>query len=282
MSILLHVPQRGLICMKYRMFAMAERLLRFMIGADVVFCAAMCLSLCVMLACGDMVRRATETEVRRHGGRLRLVGRTREITWQWTALVPGVNLTRGLPVFQGAKLMTMSGQRLMGRLCVVLADLVVTRRLAMKMRGLFVMARCGHVVIRGVVCRGHGYPSVERRMISGTLPPLQLQPQGRKIPTTWRLRWFVAAIPGSLSLAQARLVVSEPSARYRPPVGLPEPREGGHMNCGIFNWPWRDLTDGLPHALARCPEHRRDLAGGVLHEGRASPERQLRNRGWIL
>jgi hypothetical protein len=88
--------------------------------------------------------------------------------------------------------------------------------------------------------RAQGHPSLERRMTSGTLPPPRLQPQGRKIPTTWRLRWFVAAIPGSLSLAQARLVVSEPSARYRPPVGLPEPREGGHMNCGIFNWPWRD------------------------------------------
>lgn len=147
---LLHMLQCGLVGMKERMFAMVERLLRFMIGADIVFGAAMRSRLgvvlggrVVMLGGSGMMRRATEVKGCRHGGRGRLVWRAREITGQGTALVLGIKCAGGVPVLHRAQLMATRDQRLMRRMGVVLANLVVARGLAMEMCGLIVMARGG-------------------------------------------------------------------------------------------------------------------------------------------
>lgn len=166
-AVVLHVVQRGLITMKYRMLAVVERLLGLMTGPDVVFSAAVRSSLrvmstggVVMLGSDSMMRRPVEVCWRTHGSRLRTARRPREITRQWTAVLLGVTRARRLPMLQRAKRVPMSRHSLMCGFCVAPANLVVPRRLAMKMGRPFVMDRCCLMVVRGVVCGSHEHPSV--------------------------------------------------------------------------------------------------------------------------
>ena len=68
----------------------------------------------------------------------------------------GIVGARGLPVLKGAHSMTMGGERLMGRVGVVLADLVVPRSLAMKLRSLSMMLCRGCMVPCCPLACGHG------------------------------------------------------------------------------------------------------------------------------
>jgi len=123
-----------------------ERVFCFMIGSDVMFGAGVGASLQVMSLRGVMMRgrdgmmlRYAEIDRGRDRRRYRVVGRTREITRQWTAIVPGVISAHSLPVFHCPKCMTMRRHRHVRGVCIVLADLIMPRRLTMKMRRLFVM-----------------------------------------------------------------------------------------------------------------------------------------------
>lgn len=78
----------------------------------------------------------------------------------------GVTGTRRLAMFQGAEGMTMSGQRLMRGMGVVLANLVVPGRFAMKPRRLLVVFGGGGVVNRWVVRIIHDYPLSAHRLRS--------------------------------------------------------------------------------------------------------------------
>jgi hypothetical protein len=163
----LHVVQRGLIAMKYRMLCMVERNPGFVIGSDRVFRAAMRPGLCVMSPRGDVVFGGDDVmfgSIKIHGERHRrrcwLVRRTREITWQWAAFLLCVTCARRLPVFLRAKCMAMSRYGLMCGVSIILANLVVPRRFAMKIRSLFMMYRGGYMMVYRIVGGGHDHSSL--------------------------------------------------------------------------------------------------------------------------
>jgi hypothetical protein len=157
--------------MKYGVFTMGDCSARFVICSDIVLRAAVCPSLNVMLnsgvmmlGCGDVMRGSIKLRRQHQCGRLQLVQRASEITRQWAILVPDIASACCLSVFQGAKFMTMGGQRLMSSVCIVLANHVVVQSLAVEMRGLIVMYRCRYVMVRGVECSGHNHPSCAYRI----------------------------------------------------------------------------------------------------------------------
>jgi hypothetical protein len=78
--------------------------------------------------------------------------------------VLGETRARDLAVLKRAKRMAMSSQGLMCCVAVILADLVMPRRLAMKIRRVFVMHRCSCMLICRVVCDGHELPFVASRL----------------------------------------------------------------------------------------------------------------------
>ncbi len=73
----------------------------------------------------------------------------------------GVKRAGRLPVFKRAKRMAMSGLGLMRGVCVVLANLIMARGLAMKMRRHLVMRR-RRMMGYWIVCCGHDLTSLRR------------------------------------------------------------------------------------------------------------------------
>ena len=150
---MLRVMHGRLVGMKQSMFRVFECLFGRMVGSDVVLGVAVLPCLLVMLRRGvvvvggnAMVLRHREDFRRCHRRRFGLAGGPAEVFWQWTALLRGVEGPRGLAVFQGAQGMTMSGQRLMRGMGVVLAYPVVPRGFAMESRRLLMMLGRGRVM----------------------------------------------------------------------------------------------------------------------------------------
>ena len=160
--VVFHMMHCRLIAMKYRLCSVVERMSGLVISWNKVIGAAVCFRQYVMPSCGivvpggdGMMLCSAETFGGSNRRRDSDARRTGEITWQRAALVLGVPRPRCLPVFKRTQSVTMSRQRLMRGVRIVLADLVVTRSLAMKMRRLFVMCRSGRMVPCRVIWGGH-------------------------------------------------------------------------------------------------------------------------------
>jgi hypothetical protein len=145
-AVVLHVVHGCLVGMKQSMFGVFERLFGLMVGSDVVFgvavfpCVLMMPRRGVVVVGGNgVVLRHGENFRRRHRRRPGLAGGPPEIVWQGAALVLGVKRARRLAAFQSAQGMTMSGERLMRGMSIVLTYLEVPRGRAMELCRLLVV-----------------------------------------------------------------------------------------------------------------------------------------------
>jgi len=152
-----HVVHGRLFRVKQRMFAVPQRLIGHVVGSDIMFGFTVFLGLRMMLMGGVVVAGGHGMmpdfgKIDRSCNRRLLTGGSSEIARQWACIMCRIIRTRRLPTLPGADRMAMSGLRLMRGMGVVLADLIVPRRLAMKPRRLLVMAGRRRVV-RGWILR---------------------------------------------------------------------------------------------------------------------------------
>lgn len=157
-----HVVQRGFFAMEKRMFAVVHRLFSLMAGADIMFLATMrpgsfvmTLRRVMMLGGYCMTVGLSELDRCRHCGRSRIFCRAHKIARHRAGLMLGIGRDRSLPMFESAKRMATGDQSLMGGMGVVLADLVMSRCLAVEMSRLFVMCRCGLMMMPCIVSVSH-------------------------------------------------------------------------------------------------------------------------------